>query len=248
MYTSQEGELYLGQARALGAVGVVSKGAGGADVQAALRDLWPAAPAPVPDIAPMPAEPAAQGAPSMLPATPAAPVIELHQVREEFALLREQVSTALAAQASSAAEQMRTLLREARAAAQAPLAQTPDKPRHSPIPWLLALAAGIAAAVFGTLQWQNGEQLRLLRAELADSRAAVALLTARLTLPPEVEAPVVAEEVPEPPAPQPAAAARRAPAPVAPASPASSPVSAPDEMPAAASAPLTVPAATHIPE
>ncbi len=39
MYTSQEGELYLGQARALGAAGVLRKGAGDTEVRALLEEL-----------------------------------------------------------------------------------------------------------------------------------------------------------------------------------------------------------------
>jgi CheY-like chemotaxis protein len=227
MYTSQEGELYLGQARALGAAGVVSKGAGCADVQAVLRDLWPSSMSESDIVVMQPAEPAAPGA-SAASAAPIVPVAELHHLREEFAQLRQEFTAALDAQSSRESEAIRTLLREAHAAAEAPLAQTPDKPRHSPIPWLLAMAAGIAAAVFGTLQWQNGEQLRLLRAELADSRAAVALLTARLTLPPEVEEPAAAAE------------------PVDGAVPASA--LAASVVATATAAPLTVPAAPHIPE
>ena len=51
MYTSQEGELYLGQARALGAVGVVQKNMTPPDVRALLQQLQlmpgaPPAPAP----------------------------------------------------------------------------------------------------------------------------------------------------------------------------------------------------------
>src|SRR6187402_1257809 len=39
MYTSQEGELYLGQARALGAAGVLRKGAADTEVRALLEEL-----------------------------------------------------------------------------------------------------------------------------------------------------------------------------------------------------------------
>src|SRR6188768_425247 len=44
MYTSQEGELYLGQARALGAVGVLPKSVAPVDVRAVLRQLLLAEP------------------------------------------------------------------------------------------------------------------------------------------------------------------------------------------------------------
>jgi hypothetical protein len=45
---------------------------------------------------------------------------------------------------------------------------------------LLALAASVAAAVLGTLLWQNQQQTLSLRNELADSRSTLAMLTARL--------------------------------------------------------------------
>jgi hypothetical protein len=94
------------------------------------------------------------------------------------------------------AADLRSLLHEARAA-EAPLSSRPDEPRHSPVPWMLAVLAAGAAAVFGTLYWQGDQQREALRAELADSREAVALLTARLAPPPEVPQPAFDAAAPE---------------------------------------------------
>ncbi|MET0279999.1 MAG: response regulator [Steroidobacteraceae bacterium] len=199
MYTSQEGELYLGQARALGAAGVLSKGAGVADVQAALRQLWPA---PLPEsaiVVTAPAGPPAAPEAAAPPSAAAAPVhLQAEQLQQEFAVLRGQLTAALDAYRTQSAAELRLLLEAARpAVAPPPPPQVqPDKPRHSAIPWLLALAAGSAAAILGTLYLQGGEQLRAVRAELADSKATVSLLTARLTLPAEVEAPLAAPAEP----------------------------------------------------
>jgi CheY-like chemotaxis protein len=182
MYTSQEGELYLGQAQALGAAGVLSKSASPADVRVLLQQL---------QLAPAPAQaPAAPVRAAALPVTAGSPVDEV--VREEVAALRQHLSEALDVQGKQVVREVRGLIREAAAAAAVPAPTPapaprheppvilPEKPRHSPVPWFLALAAGVAAAVFGTLWWQGQQQVLTLRADLMDSRSTVTLLTARL--------------------------------------------------------------------
>lgn len=208
MYTSQEGELYLGQARALGAVGVLPKGVAPADVRTVLRQLHlvdePAA-VPVPansDVAAVPVEapvlespvsdavagdaiaplPIAEAASVQAPVVqaPAAPLLE-QLLKDEVSALRQQLQESMRAQEQRMQEQLRVLLRETLPPPPEPAPPTePERPRHSPVPWLLALAASAAAAVLGTLLWQNERQIAPLRAELADSRANVSLLLARL--------------------------------------------------------------------
>ncbi len=197
MYTSQEGELYLGQARALGAMGVLSKSAAPADVRRVLQQLQLVAQPELPMVV-APQEmhavvaTAAAGAAAATEA-PGPAVDEL--LKDEVAALRRQLAEALAAHGQQVVSEVRSLIREALPAP--PVAQPtgPESPRHSPLPWFLALAAGVAAAVLGTLLWQGRQQLDTLRSELADSRSTAALLAARLGPAPQAAAagdPVVA--------------------------------------------------------
>jgi CheY-like chemotaxis protein len=185
MYTSQEGELYLGQARALGAAGVLRKGAADTEVRALLEELMvterPGSGILVTPPGESAARPGASVAfhPAPVPAGP--PVQEL--LEKESAVLREHVSTALDAHAALMLGELRPLLQDLQTRVQVPPME-PPKPHHSPVPWLLAVAAGIAAAVFGTLLWQDRQQLVSLRAELANARSDLALLAARLVPPP----------------------------------------------------------------
>jgi CheY-like chemotaxis protein len=199
MYTSQEGELYLGQARALGAAGVLRKGAGDTEVRALLEELMVTERPGSGIVVTPPGESAARPASVAFhqpPAPVGPPVQEL--LEKESAVLREHVSSALDAHAALLLGELRPLLQDVQSRAQLPPME-PPKPHHSPVPWLLALAASIAAAVFGALLWQDRQQLVSLHAELANARSDLALLTARLVPPPPpapVE-PVLAEgEVP----------------------------------------------------
>jgi hypothetical protein len=131
------------------------------------------------------------------PPVPAGPPVQ-ELLEKESAVLREHVSSALDAHAALMLSELRPLLQDVQSRAQMPPME-PQRPHHSPVPWMLALAAGIAAAAFGALLWQDRQQLDSLHAELANARSDLALLTARLVLPPPpppVE-PVLAEgEVP----------------------------------------------------
>jgi hypothetical protein len=187
MYTSQEGELYLGQARALGAVGVVQKNMAPPDVRALLQQLQlvPGAPAAA---QPQPAEEDADVTTAEVPAmvaaaevrTPAIAAPVESQLKDEFAALRREVADALQAHGEQMTREMRSVVRSAMPAPIAPWPMVPGKPRHSPWGWLLALAASVVAAVLGTSWWQQQALLDAARAELMDSKSTVALLTARL--------------------------------------------------------------------
>jgi CheY-like chemotaxis protein len=198
MYTSQEGELYLGQARALGAVGVLPKSVAPTDVRTVLQQLHlmaqpePATVAAQPDVmeAAVAAAAAADSAAPLLPAGPA--VDEL--VRDEVAALRRHFTEALEAHSERVVHDVRGMILEAMPAAPEAPPTEPERPRHSPVPWLLALAASVAAAVLGTLLWQNQQQILSLRNELADSKSTLAMLTARLA-PAQPDAAAAAAEV-----------------------------------------------------
>lgn len=210
MYTSQEGELYLGQAQALGAAGVVAKGATDPDQLAKLLGALWVSPAPESAIVVEPHTVAQIGSPAPVAAPPqpeaavvaeatpapvvAAPVATLspEQWRSEIAVLREQFSGALEMQRTALAADLRALLQEARQGEPAPVIQ-PEKPRHSPLAWTLAVLAAVAAGVCGTLYWQGDAERAALRAELASSREAVALLAARLAPVREAESPALDE-------------------------------------------------------
>ena len=184
MYTSQEGELYLGQARALGAVGVLPKSVAPADVRTVLQQLHL-----------VDAEPATVAAqPELLDAAEAvAATVEVEstahlitesiaaeRIRDEMAALRHHVAEQLEHFSQRVSGELRTALRDAQPMVADPL--PPQEPeRASPASWILALAAGLAAVVLGTLWWQATLREQALRNELADSRATVAELSARLT-------------------------------------------------------------------
>jgi CheY-like chemotaxis protein len=179
MYTSQEGELYLGQARALGAAGVLSKSVAPTDVRTVLQQLRLVA-QPEPPPAAQPEVPAAAAA-------TAGPSVE-ELLKDEVAAMRRQLAETLAAHSQQVVSEVRGLIREALPVQPAAAPTEPEKPRHGPWPWLLALAASVAAAVCGTLLWQGRQQLDTLRSELADSRSTAALLAARLGPAPQAAA------------------------------------------------------------
>jgi len=183
MYTSQEGELYLGQARALGAVGVLPKSVAPVDVRAVLRQLLLVEPEATTVAAQPEVLDAAVAAAAAVPAE-SAPLVERRRgpavdvlLRDELATLRRHLDEQLDLTAHRLQGEMRAALREA----QPPPVEMPA--RATPLPWIAALAAGLVAVVLGTLWWQVDVQQRQLRTELADARATIAEMTARLSAP-----------------------------------------------------------------
>ncbi len=196
MYTSQEGELYLGQARALGAVGVLPKSVAPSDVRSVLQQLHlvpqpePATIAAQQDVLDAAVAVAASVDSQVVPILTGPPVDEL--LRDEVAGLRRHLSESLESHSQRVVSEVRTLLLEwTPAPPEAPPAD-PDSPARSTLPWLLALAAGVTAAVLGTLLWQHQQQLDTLKSELADSRSTVTMLAARL-VPAPAPPPVVVD-------------------------------------------------------
>lgn len=181
MYTSQEGELYLGQARALGAVGVMPKQIRPADVSKVLYQLkllpdrrggdqtsfTPAnatalvatTPTPTPD-------------PASATATVSALALgaEVRQIVD--AALREQIAELRRAISHGLDKQSERLLGDVKAAvAELPPAPTPVWPEPAPpppnrAPWIVAALASIAAATLGYLWWQETQQTNKLATQL----------------------------------------------------------------------------------
>ncbi|HYP79286.1 MAG TPA: response regulator [Steroidobacteraceae bacterium] len=184
MYTSQEGELYLGQARALGAIGVLPKTVAPVDVRAVLRQLMLVEPE-APTVAAQPEVlNAAVAAAAAVPAEPPGPLIERRRgpavdvlLRDELATLRRHLDEQLDATAQRLQSEMRVALREVQPPPELHAAQ------RTPWPWIAALAAGLVAVVLGTLWWQVDLQQQQLRTELADARATIAEMTVRMTAP-----------------------------------------------------------------
>jgi CheY-like chemotaxis protein len=184
MYTSQEGELYLGQARALGAAGVLPKSVAPADVRTVLQQLH---------LVDQPEPETVAAQPELLDAAvavantvetaalPTMPELDVEGVREEIGTLKRQMSDQIEVLGQRFSAELRAAIREAMPQVEPP--PPPEPPRASPLPWILALAAGLAAVVLGTLWWQSGLREAALRNDLADARATVTELSARLAQP-----------------------------------------------------------------
>jgi CheY-like chemotaxis protein len=178
MYTSQEGELYLGQARALGAVGVLPKQIKQADVSKVLYQLhlvqdrrrpeqttFTAVNAPsVTTISPDLAAIAAA-------ADPTAPVaLTTSTLREHFAELRRALVAGVDTQTDRITAEVRALLLES-----LPPPAPGSVPPGPPVPWgWIVASAALAIALASTmLWWRNVNQLSDVKAQLAELRAAV---------------------------------------------------------------------------
>jgi CheY-like chemotaxis protein len=182
MYTSQEGELYLGQARALGAVGVLPKQIKQADVSKVLYQLhlvtdrrrmeqttFTAVNAPggngqfqaPPDLAAIAAA-----------ADPSAPVaLTTTSLREQFAELRRALVAGVDTQTDRITAEVRALLLES-----LPPLPPGVLPQRDPTPWgwIVASAALAIALVSTTLWWRNINQLNDVKTEIAQLRTALA--------------------------------------------------------------------------
>lgn len=184
MYTSQEGELYLGQARALGALGVLPKQIKPADVSKVLYQLHLVPDRRTPEqssFTPLnvrdgESEPAAPGILSK-PLTDSA-------LREHFAELRRALVAGVDTQTDRITAEVRALLLEALPpAAPVPAPLPPPEPPRSAPPWAWIIAcAALAIALASTALWWRGvRSIDSLAAEvqlLRTQRAAEALRAA----------------------------------------------------------------------
>jgi CheY-like chemotaxis protein len=180
MYTSQEGELYLGQARALGAVGVLPKQIKQADVSKVLYQLHLVAdrrrpeqttftavnapsmkgPTAVPDLAAIAAA-----------ADPTAPTtLTTASLREQFAELRRALVAGVDTQTDRITAEVRALLLES-----LPPPTPGTLPPRPPVPWgWIVASVALAIALASTmLWWRNVNQLAEVKAQLAQLRAAI---------------------------------------------------------------------------
>ena len=166
MYTSQEGELYLGQARALGALGVLPKQIKPADVSKVLYQLHL-----VPDR--RSSEQSSftavnvHGVPGAGTSLPSRALTET-TLREHFAELRRALVAGLDTQSDRIAAEVRALLLESLP----PPPPLPEAPRAAPPPWawiVACVALGIALASTA-LWWRTERELAALTLGLAQVR------------------------------------------------------------------------------
>ncbi len=178
MYTSQEGELYVGQARALGAMGVLPKQVRPVDISKVLYELHM-----VPDrrdldepaLAPVELEAGAPLARAAAPSQPApAPAADWGR-RVEAAVKQQSVDLrrfVVASLDSFAARLVADLRRSAPAST--PAAEPPPPPKQPPMwPWAAGIAAACLVAAACALLWASAHgDLQKARIELAALRAA----------------------------------------------------------------------------
>ena len=176
MYTSQEGELYVGQARALGAMGVLPKQVRPVDVSKVLYELHL-----LPDrrdldepaLAPVELE---AGAPLARAPAPSPPASAADWGRRVEAAVKQQsvdLRRFVVASLDSFAARLVADLRRA-APAPTPAAEPPPPPKPPPMwPWAAGLGAACLIAAACALLWASAhEDLAKARIELAALRAA----------------------------------------------------------------------------
>ena len=185
MYTSQEGELYVGQARALGAMGVLPKQVRPVDVSKVLYELHllpdrrdAAEPALVPvEIGTDPG-----GAKTLTEVRPS-PVSEDWGRRIEAAVKQQSVDLrrfVVASLDSLAARLTSDLRNAAPAPAPVPEAPPPAPPRHLAWPWIAGAGAVCLLAGLSTFLWRSTrDDLAKAHAQLAELKSANADLKQR---------------------------------------------------------------------
>jgi CheY-like chemotaxis protein len=178
MYTSQEGELYLGQARALGAVGVLPKQIKPTDVSKVLYQLHLLAdrrttyqtsfrPVNVPSPADAETDQSAANDSGVLPK-----VLTETALREQFAELRRALVAGVDTQTERITAEVRALLLEAFPPASPTAEGAPTPPTRSGLQWAWIVASVALAIALATtaLWWQQVNQLRTLSQEVAQLR------------------------------------------------------------------------------
>jgi CheY-like chemotaxis protein len=210
MYTSQEGELYLGQARALGAVGVLPKQIKPTDVSKVLFELHLVADRRTAEQTSFtPLNPRVEGVPAEALAALASKPLTDSALREHFAELRRALVAGIDTQTERITREVRVLLREA---LPPPPSETsaPPPPRAAAAPWAwwLACAALALALMSAALWWRTVKLLDNLTVQLTQLQHRDALA---LAVPAPVGAAVVMPAATTPAA-TPAGAVRSAPA------------------------------------
>ena len=181
MYTSQEGELYLGQARALGALGVLPKQIKPADVSKVLYQLHL-----VPDrrnneqLTFTPLNARVEGV-AVDPDPPGAKALTDTALREHFAELRRALVAGVDTQTDRITAEIRALLLEA---LPPPAPGAPAPTARTPWAWLVACLALAVALASTTLWWRSVRILETLSADLTQLRAQQGPAAALAALPP----------------------------------------------------------------
>ena len=169
MYTSQEGELYLGQARALGAIGVLPKQIKPTDVSKVLYQLHLVADRRTHEqstFRQVNLEAVDNDAEGAAPPPGSKPLTDT-ALREQFAELRRALVASIDTQSERIASDVRMLLQDA--------IPSYSPPRESRVPWVFASLALIVALASAGLWWHEARLRQDLVAQLEDlKRAAVA--------------------------------------------------------------------------
>jgi CheY-like chemotaxis protein len=180
MYTSQEGELYLGQARALGAIGVMPKQIKQADVSKVLYELHLLPERRTRDgsgLQPVTLDSLAEAAVAAdrTGSMPALPSISEAALREQFDELRRALITSIETQSDRIVADFHAGLRDT------PLfATTSGEPpaAERPWAWLIASMALIVALASAALWWREANLRQAMVVQLAGIRAPQARLPA----------------------------------------------------------------------
>src|ERR1700757_4748728 len=168
MYTSQEGEVYLGQARALGALGVLPKQIKPADVSKVLYQLHL-----VPDrrSSDQLSFTAFEGGPQRVPTdsgTVMSKALTESTLREHFAELRRALVAGIDTQTDRITAEVRALLLESLPPPAPPPAPLDPAPAPAATPWAW-IVAGVALAIAlasSALWWRSEKLLERLEVEV----------------------------------------------------------------------------------
>jgi CheY-like chemotaxis protein len=179
MYTSQEGELYLGQARALGAIGVLPKQIKPTDVSKVLYQLHLVPDRRSPEQSTFtPLNVRAEGAPAEAPLPFGAKALTDSTLREHFAELRRALVAGVDTQTDRITGEVRALLLEMMPPP--PPGASPHRPQW---PWLIASIALAVALISTALWWRNVRTLEDLSAQVAQLKGTPSLLAPAALLP-----------------------------------------------------------------
>ena len=178
MYTSQEGELYLGQARALGAVGVLPKQIKPTDVSKVLYQLHLVPDRRTPEQSSFtPLNMRVEGEPEGPTGIMSKPLTD-SALREHFAELRRALVAGVDTQTERITSEVRALLLESLpqpppVALPGPDLLVPPRPRSTapPWPWIIACVALALALASTALWWRSVRALEDLGAQVAQLRA-----------------------------------------------------------------------------
>ena len=176
MYTSQEGELYLGQARALGAVGVLPKQIKPTDVSKVLYQLHLVTdrrtseqtsfrPVAVTSESEESTDGSAVGAGSGAGAGAARPLTDA-TLREHIADLRRVLVASLGSQSDRLLADLRVMLEEV----SHPAAPAAPARRERPWGWIVAVLAVVLAAASVFVSWQTTRERDAIATQLAALR------------------------------------------------------------------------------